>query len=62
MFGKQSYDFILSADGRSTAEDLSPSMKKVTPVSDGYIVQNVSGLRARIVSRLDGRGYDVTKR
>lgn len=37
-------------------------MKKVTPVSDGYIVQNVSGLRARIVSRLDGKGYDVTKR
>ncbi|THH17946.1 hypothetical protein EW146_g2940 [Bondarzewia mesenterica] len=56
-----SYDFILSADGKAVSEDSSPNLKKVAPVPDGFIVHNISGLRTRIVSRLDGRGYDVTK-
>ena len=29
---------------------------------DGYIVHNVTGIRVQIVSRLDGKGYDITKR
>ncbi|KAF7776225.1 CAZyme family GH47 [Agaricus bisporus var. burnettii] len=40
-----SYEFILSADGRNVAEDLSPSRLKVEPIADG----------------LDDRGYDVRK-
>ena len=58
----QSYDFILSADGKLTVEDPSPGKEKIASVSDGFIVHNISGLRTRIVSRLDGRGYDVSKR
>ncbi|ETW84376.1 glycoside hydrolase family 47 protein [Heterobasidion irregulare TC 32-1] len=56
-----SYDFILSADGKLTVEDPSPGKEKIASVSDGFIVHNISGLRTRIVSRLDGRGYDVSK-
>lgn len=29
---------------------------------DGYIVHNVTGIRVQIVSRMDGKGYDVSKR
>ena len=58
----QTYNFVLSTDGRQVAEDLHPSPKKLVPVSDGYIVQNVTGIRAHIVTRLDGKGYDITKR
>lgn len=57
----QSYDFLLSHDGSSVSEDLNPTSKKILPVADGYILQNVSGIRAHIVSRMDGQGYDVTK-
>ncbi|KAL0573920.1 hypothetical protein V5O48_008040 [Marasmius crinis-equi] len=56
-----SYDFILSSDGRHAAEDLSPSLLKVAPVSDGYIIHNVTGIRTHIVRRLDGKGFDVRK-
>ncbi len=31
-------------------------------VADGFIIHNVTGIRAHIVSRMDGKGYDVTKR
>lgn len=44
------------------AEDSHPSADKLVTVSDGYLLHNVSGIRARVVSRLDGKGYDVTKR
>lgn len=44
------------------AEDLKPGANKIEPHEDGYIIHNVSGIRAHIVSRLDGKGYDVTKR
>lgn len=58
----QSYDFLLSPDGKTVQEDFNPNSKKLIPVSDGYILQDVSGIRAHIVSRMDGKGYDVTKR
>lgn len=57
----QTYDFLLTPDGRTVVEDLHPSSKKVVAVPDGYILQNVTGIRARIVTRLDGKGYDITK-
>jgi hypothetical protein len=42
-------------------EDMSPSSRKIALVEDGYAVHNITGLRAHIVSRIDGRGYDLTK-
>jgi len=56
-----SYNFVLSAGGQVVPEDPHPSIEKLTPFSDGYLVQNVSGIRTHIVSRLDGNGYDITK-
>lgn len=58
----QSYDFILSPNGKVSPEDLSPSKVKLEPVPDGYVIQNVTGIRTHIVQRFDGRGYDVRKR
>ena len=57
----QSYDFILSATGQDIQEDLHPSLEKIASVPDGYILHNVSGIRAHIVTRLDGKGYDITQ-
>lgn len=56
-----SYDFILSPNGRSVPEDLSPSLLKLGVLPDGYIIQNASGIRTHIVRRLDGKGYDIRK-
>lgn len=42
-------------------EDISPGLDKIYPVPNGFMVRSVNGLRIRMVSRLDGRGYDVTK-
>ncbi|KAI0366405.1 alpha-mannosidase [Pilatotrama ljubarskyi] len=56
-----SYDFVLSADGTVVPEDLHPSAEKLVPVADGYLVHNVTGIRVQIVSRLDGKGYDIAK-
>ena len=42
-------------------EDLSPSLRKLYEVDDGFVLQNVTGIRAHIVSRLDGKGYDIVK-
>lgn len=58
----QTYDFVLSPDGRNVPEDLHPSAEKLVSVADGYLVHNVTGIRVHIVSRLDGKGYDITKR
>lgn len=35
--------------------------KKVHPWKGGVLVTEVIGLRVRVKSRLDGRGYDITK-
>ena len=42
-------------------EDVSPSLKKLYEVDDGFVLQNITGIRAHIVSRLDGKGYDLVK-
>ncbi|KAI0091966.1 alpha mannosidase-like protein [Irpex rosettiformis] len=55
------YNFLLSVTGKSVEEDLHPGPQKLLAVSDGYILQNMTGIRANIVSRMDGKGYDVTK-
>ncbi|KAI6105659.1 glycoside hydrolase family 47 protein [Pisolithus sp. B1] len=56
-----SYNFVMSAKGYEVTEDLNPGIDKLRPVGDGFVVQNVTGIRAHIVSRLDGRGYDITR-
>ncbi|KAI0049615.1 glycoside hydrolase family 47 protein [Auriscalpium vulgare] len=55
------FEFILSADGKAVTEDVSPSLMKIASTPDGFIVQSVTGIRARIVARLDGKGYDMAK-
>ena len=57
----QTQDFILSVDGKTVEEDTRPSLEKIYPISDGFMVQSITGVRTRIVSRLDGKGYDVAK-
>ena len=57
----QSYEFIFAARGRLVPEDLSPSSLKLDIVPDGFIVHNMSGIRTKIVQRLDGTGYDIKK-
>jgi hypothetical protein len=62
LTSSKSYDFILSVTGTAVIEDLSPSHTKVAVIENGYLVHNITGIRAHIVSRMDGRGYDLTKR
>ncbi|OJA16963.1 hypothetical protein AZE42_00582 [Rhizopogon vesiculosus] len=57
-----SFDFIMSPGGKSVPEDPNPGPLKLKAVADGFILHNVTGIRAHIVSRLDGKGYDITKR
>jgi hypothetical protein len=57
----QSYEFVLSVDGKVVTEDVNPGPHKLVHVQDGYIVQNVSGIRVHIVTRLDGKGFDIVK-
>ncbi|KAJ2931770.1 hypothetical protein H1R20_g5450, partial [Candolleomyces eurysporus] len=56
-----SYEFVLAPNGVIAPEDLSPSLLKLAVVPDGFIVHNITGIRTRIVQRLDGKGYDVRK-
>ncbi|GJJ07502.1 hypothetical protein Clacol_001704 [Clathrus columnatus] len=56
-----SFDFVLSPDGSYTPEDPTPSPKKIYEVPDGYVIMNMTGIRAHLTSRLDGRGYDITR-
>ncbi len=58
---EQTYDFIMSAQGGTVEEDLNPGSNKMRRVPDGYIISNVTGIRAHLVLRMDGRGYEVTK-
>ena len=52
----------MSSEGHVVREDPNPGIHKLRPVADGFVLQNVTGIRAHIVSRLDGKGYDITKR
>lgn len=56
-----SFDFIMSPGGKMVPEDPNPSPLKLKTVADGFILYNVTGIRAHIVSRLDRKGYDITK-
>ena len=62
LYWRQSYEFVLSATGQNVDEDLHPTSEKIETTSDGYIIHNVTGIRTHIVSRLDGKGYDITQR
>ncbi|KAG1753952.1 glycoside hydrolase family 47 protein [Suillus paluster] len=56
-----SFDFIMSPGGKMVSEDPNPGPLKLKAVADGFILHNVTGIRAHIVSRLDRKGYDITK-
>ena len=57
----QMYEFLMSSDGSEVAEDTSPDPHKLVVVPDGFLVQSIEGIRTRVTTRLDGRGYDITK-
>lgn len=52
----------MSPGGRAVIEDPNPGSQKLQLVADGFLLQNITGIRTRIVSRLDGKGYDITRR
>ncbi|KAG1755785.1 glycoside hydrolase family 47 protein [Suillus lakei] len=56
-----SFDFIMSPGGKMVPEDPNPGPHKLKAVADGFILHNVTGIRTHIVSRLDRKGYDITK-
>ncbi|KAG6378813.1 glycoside hydrolase family 47 protein [Boletus reticuloceps] len=55
------YNFIMSPGGGVVPEDLNPGYQKLQLVAEGFLLQNITGIRAHVVSRLDGKGYDITK-
>ena len=59
----QTYHFFLAKESTSVAEDTSiiSLQSKVFPWMDGFLFQDVAGVRIHATSRLDGRGYDITK-
>lgn len=62
LTGLQTYDFILSRNGEQVAEDPTPSTWKVQEVDDGFMIFDVTGIRAEITSRMDGKGFEFTRR
>ncbi|KEP55137.1 ER degradation-enhancing alpha-mannosidase-like protein [Rhizoctonia solani 123E] len=55
-----SFDYVLSIDGLVTEADKNLSSSKVHRVEGGFMVRNITGVRARMTARMDGQGYDVT--
>ncbi|KAG8835874.1 alpha mannosidase-like protein [Serendipita sp. 399] len=58
-----SYDVLLSRQGQKVDEDqdVSSLNKKLVPWKGGVLVNQVMGLRVKMRSRFDGKGYDITK-
>jgi ER degradation enhancer, mannosidase alpha-like 1 len=57
----QSYEFVLSVNGTAVPEDPNPSPFKLRKIEGGYVVQNLTGLRVRIVSLVDGRSFNIVE-
>lgn len=57
----QTIEYLLSAEGGSVVEDPSPGAHKLKRVSDGYLISNINGIRIEVTTRMDGRGYDISK-
>ncbi|KAL5640918.1 hypothetical protein ACGC1H_001409 [Rhizoctonia solani] len=55
-----SFDYVLSIDGLVTEADKNLSSSKVHRVEGGFMVRNITGVKARMTARMDGQGYDVT--
>lgn len=58
----QTYEFVMPGGIHAIQEDLRPNTHKLRPVTNGFVVQNVTGIRINIVKRLDGKGYEITRR
>ncbi|CAE6542789.1 unnamed protein product [Rhizoctonia solani] len=56
----KSFDYVLSIDGTVTEADKNLSNSKVHRVEGGFMVRNITGVKARMTARMDGQGYDVT--
>lgn len=57
----QVVEWIISPDGRYVVEDNAPSSSKISLISGGFMIHNISGLRLQASARVDRSGYDVTK-
>ncbi|KAG9128167.1 alpha mannosidase-like protein [Ceratobasidium sp. 392] len=57
---EQSFDYVLSIDGSVTEADKNLGPSKVHRVEGGFMVRNITGIKARMTARMDGQGYDVT--
>ncbi|KAG9092639.1 alpha mannosidase-like protein [Ceratobasidium sp. UAMH 11750] len=57
---EQSFDYILSIDGSVTEADKNLGPSKVHRVEGGFMIRNITGVKARMTARMDGQGYDVT--
>ena len=59
----KSYEFLLSRLGSQSKEDgeIISLKKKIIPWEGGVLVKEATGLRVKVKSRFDGRGYDITK-
>ncbi|KAG8747282.1 alpha mannosidase-like protein, partial [Ceratobasidium sp. 428] len=57
---EQSFDYILSIDGSVIEADKNLGPSKVHRVEGGFMVRNITGIKARMTARMDGQGYDVT--
>ncbi|CEL58109.1 alpha mannosidase-like protein [Rhizoctonia solani AG-1 IB] len=55
-----SFDYVLSIDGMTTEADKNLSASKVHRVEGGFMIRNITGVKARMTARMDGQGYDVT--
>jgi hypothetical protein len=42
-------------------EDVSPGSGKLSLVSGGFVLHNMTGIRIHIVRKLDGTGYNIAK-
>ncbi|QRW05174.1 glycoside hydrolase family 47 protein [Ceratobasidium sp. AG-Ba] len=55
-----SFDYVLSIDGSVTEADKNLGPSKVHRVEGGFMIRNITGVKARMTARIDGQGYDVT--
>ncbi|KAG9019007.1 alpha mannosidase-like protein [Tulasnella sp. 427] len=55
--------FILTAQGEESPEDPNPGLDKLALNADGtgITVYNVSGVKLKAITRVDGRGYDIVQ-
>ncbi|KAB5594202.1 Alpha mannosidase-like protein [Ceratobasidium theobromae] len=60
LYGWCAVPQVEDIDGTVTEADKKLSTSKVYRVDGGFMVRNITGIKARMTARMDGQGYDVT--